>query len=245
MASAAADRSASSPPTRAPMSSGSPTASNSAAPAPSPERWPRPSRGHSLSVVLDRTTPARHFQRRQSRRRARRASDARPISTRAAPASCARSTRRGARSARRRSTSAARWRRRRSFELPVELRNEISRLVVADETSAGATWLIDERSRRRRVAILSGASADVAQPLLSPTYYIKRALAPFAEIREARGRRGDPIEALLAEKPSVLALADMSVPPGPAHDELARIRRIRAACCCALPARGSPPATTI
>ena len=108
------------------------------------------------------------------------------------------------------------------FELPVELRNQISRLVVADEASAGATWLTDERSRRRRVAILSGASADVAQPLLSPTYYIKRALAPFAEIREAPATGGDPIEALLAEKPSVLTLADMSVPPGPAHDALAQ-----------------------
>ena len=107
------------------------------------------------------------------------------------------------------------------FDLPVELRNQISRLVVADESSAGATWLVDERSRRRRVAILSGASADVAQPLLSPAYYLKRALAPYAEIREAGEAGGDTIEALLAEKPSVLALADMSVPPGPAHDKLA------------------------
>jgi hypothetical protein len=107
------------------------------------------------------------------------------------------------------------------FDLPVELRNQISRLVVADESSAGATWLVDERSRRRRVAILSGASADVAQPLLSPAYYIKRALAPYAEIREAGEAGAETIESLLAEKPSVLALADMSVPPGPAHDKLA------------------------
>ena len=107
------------------------------------------------------------------------------------------------------------------FDLPVELRNQISRLVVADESSAGATWLVDERSRRRRVAILSGASADVAQPLLSPVYYIKRALAPYAEIREGGEAGADTIESLLAEKPSVLALADMSVPPGPARDKLA------------------------
>ena len=107
------------------------------------------------------------------------------------------------------------------FDLPVELRNEISRLAVADEPSAGATWLVDERSRRRRVAILSGASADVAQPLLSPAYYVKRALAPYAEIREGGEAGSDTIESLLAEKPSVLALADMSVPPGPAHDKLA------------------------
>ena len=80
------------------------------------------------------------------------------------------------------------------------MRNQISRLTIADESSAGATWLIDERWRRRRVAILSGASADVAQPLLSPIYYIKRALAPFAEIREAPTSGGDPIEALLGRE---------------------------------------------
>ena len=102
----------------------------------------------------------------------------------------------------------------------MELRNEIARLVVADEAAAGGTWLIDERWRRRRVAIVSGGSADVAQPLLSPVYYIKRALAPFAEIREAKPGESDPILSLLAEKPSVLALADMSVPPGPTRDKL-------------------------
>jgi hypothetical protein len=105
-----------------------------------------------------------------------------------------------------------------SFELPVEIRNEIARLAIADEPAAGATWLIDERSRRRRVAIVSGASAD--QPLLSPVYYIKRALSPFAEVREAAFGAADPIATLLAEKPSALVLADMSVAPGPTHDAL-------------------------
>ena len=63
------------------------------------------------------------------------------------------------------------------FDLPVELRNDVTQVVIDGERSAGATWLIDERSRRRRVAIASGASADVAQPLLAPSYYLKRALA--------------------------------------------------------------------
>jgi len=107
-----------------------------------------------------------------------------------------------------------------NFNLPVELRNQVSRVVVANENSAGAVSLIDERARRRRVAILSGASADVAQPLLSPTYYIKRALAPYAEIREWRDAASDPILSLLGENPSVMVLADMSVPPGPARDKL-------------------------
>ena len=58
--------------------------------------------------------------------------------------------------------------------------------MIEGERSAGATWLVDDRSRRRRVAIASGASADIAQPLLAPSYYLKRALEPFADVSEAR-----------------------------------------------------------
>jgi hypothetical protein len=107
------------------------------------------------------------------------------------------------------------------FELPVELRNEISRLAIVGDPSAGGTWLIDERWRRRRVAVISGESSDVAEPLLSPIYYVKRALQPFAEIREPKVGSADPMGAMLAEKPSALVLADMSVPPGPIHDAVA------------------------
>jgi hypothetical protein len=107
------------------------------------------------------------------------------------------------------------------FELPVEVRNDISRLVIVGAPSAGATWLIDERWRRRRVAIISGESADLAEPLLSPVYYVKRALQPFAELREPKVGAADPMGAMLAEKPSALVLADMSVPPGPIHDAVA------------------------
>jgi len=106
------------------------------------------------------------------------------------------------------------------FDLPVELRNDVTRVVIDGERSAGATWLIDERSRRRRVAIASGASADVAQPLLAPSYYLKRALQPFADISEWHDSSTDPIVSLLEQKPSVLALADMSVAPGPELDAI-------------------------
>ena len=106
------------------------------------------------------------------------------------------------------------------FDMPVELRNDVTQVVVDGERSAGAVWLIDERSRRRRVAIASGASADVAQPLLAPNYYLKRALQPFADISEWHDSSTDPIVSLLEQKPSVLVLADMSVAPGPELDAI-------------------------
>ena len=108
------------------------------------------------------------------------------------------------------------------FDLPVELRNEAQRIVIDGDRSAGATWLVDDRSRRRRVAIASGTSADSAQPLIAPNYYLKRALEPFADVAEWRDSASDPVVSLLAEKPSVLALADMSIAQGPERDAVER-----------------------
>lgn len=108
------------------------------------------------------------------------------------------------------------------FELPIELRNEIARVEIADEHSAGAVSLLDERWKRRRIGLASGSTADTAQPLLSPTYYLRRALTPFADVREAVPGRGDPILSLLDDRVSVMALADIGVVSGPAHDRLAR-----------------------
>ena len=65
-----------------------------------------------------------------------------------------------------------------------------------------------------------GRSADVAQPLLAPSYYLKRALQPFADISEWHNSSTDPIVSLLEQKPSVLVLADMSVAPGPELDAI-------------------------
>ena len=94
--------------------------------------------------------------------------------------------------------------------------------MIEGDRSAGATWLVDDRSHRRRVAIASGTSADSAQPLIAPSYYLRRALEPFADVSEWRDSASDPIVSLLAEKPSVLALADMSVAPGPERDAIER-----------------------
>ncbi|WP_439574299.1 DUF4159 domain-containing protein [Phreatobacter sp.] len=81
------------------------------------------------------------------------------------------------------------------FDLPVEIRNEIVRLDIVAERSAGAVQLVDARWARRTIGVISGATADTAQPLLSPTYYLSRALDPFADIRTVEGAA--PSEAIL------------------------------------------------
>ena len=80
------------------------------------------------------------------------------------------------------------------FDLPVEIRNDIARLDIESERSAGAVQLLDKRWRRRTVGIVSGSTADTAQPLLASSYYLARALGPFADVR--LGERGSPSEAI-------------------------------------------------
>ena len=63
-----------------------------------------------------------------------------------------------------------------AFDLPVELRNDIARLEISGERSAGAVQLLDKRWRRRAIGVVTGATNDTAQPLLASTFYLTRAL---------------------------------------------------------------------
>ena len=69
-----------------------------------------------------------------------------------------------------------------NFDLPLEIRNQVARLEIAGERSAGAVFLLDARSQWHRVGIVSGESREAAQPLLSPLYYVQRALSPYAGV---------------------------------------------------------------
>jgi uncharacterized protein DUF4159/aerotolerance regulator-like protein len=108
-------------------------------------------------------------------------------------------------------------------DLPVEIRNDIARLEIASERSAGAVQLLDKRWRRRTVGIVSGATADTAQPLLDSTYYLSRALNPFADVRLAEG--ASPAEAVsrfLDQNLPLLILADVGNVAGDARERLTK-----------------------
>ncbi len=107
------------------------------------------------------------------------------------------------------------------FKLPVELRNEVVRLEVDNGSTAAGVQLLDERFRRRRVGLISGGNADQQQPLLSPLYYISRALEPFSELREASADNNiDAIKQLINERMATLVLADIGQLPTEAVEEL-------------------------
>jgi hypothetical protein len=109
------------------------------------------------------------------------------------------------------------------FDLPVEIRNDIARIEIANERSAGAVQLLDKRWRRRTVGVVSGASTDTSQPLLASTYYISRALNPFADVRLADAiSPTEAVERFLEQKLPMMILADVGNVSGETHDKLAR-----------------------
>ena len=107
------------------------------------------------------------------------------------------------------------------LDLPVEIRNDVARLEIAGERSAGAVQLLDKRWRRRTVGVVSGASTDTAQPLLDATYYLARALNPFADVRLAEGKApAQAVEQFLDQNLPMLILADVGNVVGDARERL-------------------------
>ncbi|MDF1609713.1 DUF4159 domain-containing protein [Hoeflea sp. YIM 152468] len=101
-----------------------------------------------------------------------------------------------------------------AISAPFEIRNDIARLDIRGIDTAGSARLLDDSFRRRRVALISGEAADIAQPLLSPLYYINRALLPYADlIAAASADMSTAIPKLLAQAPAVIIMADIGVLP--------------------------------
>jgi hypothetical protein len=109
------------------------------------------------------------------------------------------------------------------LDLPVEIRNDIARLEIGGERSAGAVQLLDKRWRRRTVGVITGSTADTAQPLLASTFYLSRALSPFADIRLAeRGSPGEAVAQFVEQRLPMIVLADVGNVAGDAHERLTR-----------------------
>ncbi|MDJ0512681.1 MAG: DUF4159 domain-containing protein [Methyloceanibacter sp.] len=97
------------------------------------------------------------------------------------------------------------------FDLPLEIRNQVARLQIAGQRSASAVHLLDAQSQWHRVGIVSGESREEAQPLLSPLYYVERALSPFADvITPTEGNTATAIDDLIEkQRVSTIVLADI------------------------------------
>jgi hypothetical protein len=101
------------------------------------------------------------------------------------------------------------------IDAPFELRNDFSRLTIDGWETAGAVRLLDDSFKRRSVGLISGEIGDRSQPLLSPLYYIRRALSPFANLSDAEGQDlATSIPKMTETMPSMIVMADIGrVPP--------------------------------
>lgn len=107
------------------------------------------------------------------------------------------------------------------FIAPIELRNQIVRVQIKDQRHAGAVQLLDDSNRRRIVGLISSHGTDISQPLLSPLYYINRALAPFSDTRQSQTANvEEAITALFQQNISALIFSDIGNLPEKTTDDL-------------------------
>lgn len=88
------------------------------------------------------------------------------------------------------------------LRLPQRLRNEITRIRIAGQPSAGAVIALDWRAGRPLVGITEDRSLDAAPPLTTAAFYLARALEPYSAL--VRGN----IASLLEQEATLVFMAD-------------------------------------
>ena len=89
------------------------------------------------------------------------------------------------------------------FDLPPVLRQQVAQIRLSGRQGAGAVLMLDDTLSRRSVGIVSTTGADENAPLIDESYYLKRALEPYADLNEGT------IKELLERKPAVMILPDI------------------------------------
>ncbi|MEB8387067.1 DUF4159 domain-containing protein [Rhodobacteraceae bacterium KMM 6894] len=91
-----------------------------------------------------------------------------------------------------------------ALTLPAELRARVTRFQIAGQDHAGAVTLTDDSLKRREVALIAGRDDREGLELLSPLYYLERALAPSADLLSGA------LMDILPASPNVIVLADVA-----------------------------------
>lgn len=99
---------------------------------------------------------------------------------------------------------------------PPELRNRMARLDIETQGGAGSAVLLDERHRRRPVAVLGERPTATGQPLLQEVYFLERALDPYVSLTI-----GDR-ETVLNRSTAVLLIPDGAAPSANDREEIAK-----------------------
>jgi hypothetical protein len=98
-----------------------------------------------------------------------------------------------------------------AFDLPRDLRNDIARIAIAPAAHVGEVILVDDRLERRRVGVVGAERRGEAQPLLSGTTFVERALTPIADVTVPRsGDTSGEIASMIEEGVNVIVLVDVA-----------------------------------
>lgn len=90
-----------------------------------------------------------------------------------------------------------------TFDLPRELVQEVTRLVIDDGATAAGAVLATGAIRRVRAAIVAPEAEAATPSLTSPAYYLERAMVPWADLRQvslAEALEADVAAILLADQ---------------------------------------------
>jgi len=88
--------------------------------------------------------------------------------------------------------------------LPTEIRNRVTRVESAALPSAGAVFMVGDRLRRPKVALVAGGASREGADLLSPLHYLREALRPSADLFER------PLAEVLPAGMDAILLADVA-----------------------------------
>jgi len=120
--------------------------------------------------------------------------------------------------------------------LPAAMRNDMAWLRLLPSGQAGERQrlnaaglrLLDTRNRQKTVAILAPEQSRLAQPLLSPLYYVAKALENAPQIAGGKAVQADGgsfehnSDRLLAARPDLLIMGDIAAIPAAAQGRLRR-----------------------
>ncbi len=93
------------------------------------------------------------------------------------------------------------------FDILEDLKSKISRFHISGHKGAGAMFLLDDDFKKRKVGIVGTEQSESGAPLIENTYYIKRALEPFAIVSF-----GD-VHALIDKGVSAIIMPDTGAMP--------------------------------
>jgi len=94
-----------------------------------------------------------------------------------------------------------------SFDIPDTLHNEISSFRLSGKAGAGGVFLLDEKFHKKDVGIAAAPEQAETAPLIEASYYLKRALEPYARLT------ADQLDILIEKNPSVIILPDIGAMP--------------------------------